>query len=410
MLVSAALLMVGLGHLPEIIKTLGHEVCDRVMRQAGERLREPVRGGAIARATDGQFSVFLAHANRQSAIATAFRIVEALAEPYREADLTLDLAPAVGIALAPAHGKQAGTLLRRAEVALIATLGLDEAVAVYEPATDPHRPERLSLMADLREAISRDDGITLHYQPKLNLRTGFLDSAEALVRWRHPVIGLVPPATFVALAEESGNIRKLTRWVLAAGIAQAARWQDAGVPLRLSLNISARDLDDVDLPRRVAELLAVHRIRPGGIVLEVTESAIMGKPDAAIAVLRRLAEQGVDLSIDDFGVGQSSFAYLRRLPVRELKIDRTFVTRLGSAREDRLIVRSIVELGHHLGYRVTAEGVDDPEALAFLSEVGCDHAQGYLIAEPLQSEAFEDLLASGNWPGRESGATRMVNA
>ena len=406
----AALLMVGLGHLPEIIKTLGHEVCDRVMRQAGERLQLPARGGAIARATDGQFSVFLPQANRQSAIATAFRIVEALAEPYREADLTLDLAPAVGIALAPVHGAQAGALLRRAEVALIATLGMDEAVAVYDPAIDPHRPERLSLMADLREALARDEGITLHYQPKLNLRTGVIDCAEALVRWRHPLLGMVPPATFVPLAEESGNVRRLTRWVLAAGIAQAARWQDAGLSMRLSLNISARDLDDADLPRRVAELLAGHRIRPGGIVLEVTESAIMGKPDAAIAVLRRLAEQGVDLSIDDFGVGQSSFAYLRRLPVRELKIDRTFVTRLGNAREDQLIVRSIVELGHHLGYRVTAEGVDDPAALTFLAEVGCDHAQGYLVARPMEADALEGLLAAGDWPGREFGANRVVRA
>lgn len=404
----AALLMVGLGHLPEIIKTLGHEVCDRVMRQAGERLREPVRGGSIARATDGQFSVFLPAANRQAAIAAAFRIVEALSEPYREAELTLDLAPVVGIALAPVHGGRAGTLLRRAEVALIATLGSDEAVAVYDPGTDPHRPERLSLMADLREAIVRDEGIALHYQPKLNLGTGFIDSAEALVRWRHPVQGMVPPSTFVPLAEESGNVRRLTRWVLAAGIAQAARWQEAGLSIRMSLNISARDLDDADLPRRVAELLAVHRLRPGGIVLEVTESAIMGKPDAAIAVLRRLAEQGVDLSIDDFGVGQSSFAYLRRLPVRELKIDRTFVTRLGSAREDQLIVRSIVELGHHLGYRVTAEGVDDPVALAFLAEIGCDHAQGFLVAKPLEAEALEGFLAAGNWPGRELGSTRAM--
>jgi EAL domain-containing protein (putative c-di-GMP-specific phosphodiesterase class I) len=263
-------------------------------------------------------------------------------------------------------------------------------------------------MADLREAIVGDVGIALHYQPKLDLRSGFIDSAEALVRWRHPLLGPVPPATFVPLAEESGNVRRLTRWVLAAGIAQAARWQELGHALRLSINISVRDLDDNDLPRRVAELLAAHRLRPGAIALEVTESAIMGKPDAAIAVLRRLAEQGVDLSIDDFGVGQSSFAYLRRLPVRELKIDRTFVSRLGSAREDQLIVRSIVELGHHLGYRVTAEGVDDPKALAFLAEVGCDHAQGYLIAKPLDANAFDGFLAGGDWPGREFGERRAT--
>ena len=398
--VPAALLMVGLGSLPDIIKTLGHEVCDRLMRQTGERLRDLVRGGSLARATDGQFSVFLVQANRQAAVATAFRIIEALSEPYREADLTLDLAPAVGIALAPVHGMEAGTLLRRGEVALIATSGSDEPVAVYDPAIDPHRPERLSLMANLREAIAQDAGLELHYQPKLNLRTGLVDSAEALVRWRHPTQGMVSPATFVPLAEESGNIRRLTRWVLANGIAQAGRWQAAGQSLHVSLNVSARDLDDAELPRHVVELLTSHGIAPGGVVLEITESAIMGKPDAAIAVLRRLAEQGVDLSIDDFGVGQSSFAYLRRLPVRELKIDRTFVTRLGTSREDRLIVRSIVELGHHLGYRVTAEGVDDPKALAFLAEVGCDHAQGFLIAKPLTVEAFDAFLAAGEWPGR----------
>ena len=406
----AALLMVVLERLPEIIKTLGHEVCDRAMRHAGESLQEPTRGGVIARATDGQFSVFLPQTNRQAAIATAFRIVEALSEPYREDDFILDLAPAVGIALAPTHGDHAGELLRRAEVALIATRGADEPVAVYDPGTDPHRPDRLSLMADLRDALTHDQGLELHYQPKLNLHNGHIDCAEALVRWRHPRLGMVSPATFVPLAEESGNVRKLTRWVLAAGIAQAGRWQEAGLGLRLSLNISARDLDDNDLPRRVAELLSIHRVNAGSIVLEVTESAIMGKPDAAIAVLRRLAELGVDLSIDDFGVGQSSFAYLRRLPVRELKIDQTFVRHLGDAREDQLIVRSIVDLGHSLGYHVTAEGVEDSAGLMQLAGMGCDHGQGYLIARPMDAAAFEAFLAAGQWPGRELGESRVANA
>lgn len=399
----AALLMVVLERLPEIIKTLGHDVCDRVMRHAGACLREPARGGVVARATDRQFVVFLPQTNRQAAIATAFRLVEALSEPYREEGLILDVAPAVGIALAPAHGRKAGDLLRRAEVALIATRGNDEPVAVYDPDTDPHRPERLSLMADLRDALAHDQGLELHYQPKLNLRNGRVDGAEALVRWRHPRLGMVSPATFVPLAEESGNIRKLTRWVLATGIAQAGRWQQAGLVLRLSLNMSARDLDDNDLPRRVAELLAIHRVNPGNIVLEVTESAIMGKPDAAISVLRRLAELGVDLSIDDFGVGQSSFAYLRRLPVRELKIDQTFVRHLGAAREDQLIVRSIVELGHHLGYHVTAEGIEDHAGLMQLAGIDCDHGQGYLIARPMDGTSFEAFLAAGQWPGRELG-------
>ena len=178
--------------------------------------------------------------------------------------------------------------------------------------------------------------------------------------------------------------------------------------MRLSINVSARDLDDPELPRRVAELLSIHRVAPGSLVLEITESAIMGKPDAAIAVLRRLAEQGIDLAIDDFGVGQSSFAYLRRLPVRELKIDKTFVARLGHVREDQLIVRSIVELGHHLGYRVTAEGVDDEAALSWLASIGCDHAQGFLIGHALDEPQFDAFMAAGAWPGRRAGPVQAV--
>jgi len=389
----AALLMVGLGRLPEIIKTMGHTVSDRLMHDAGERLRGPAAGGLIARATDTQFSIFLPANGKSEAIATAFRIIDAMAEPYRESDLALDLAPAVGIALSPEHGAEAGTLLRRAEVALISALGSEEPIVVYDPATDPHRPERLSLMGDLREALDHGQ-LELHYQPKLNLATGRIDGAEGLVRWRHPTMGQIPPDAFIALAEETGNIRRLTRWALAAGIAQAKRWAATDRAIRVSINVSARDLDDADLPRRVAELLGLHGVSPERIVLEVTESAIMGKPDAAIDVLRRLADQGIELAIDDFGVGQSSFAYLRRLPVRELKIDKTFIDHLTEARADQTIVRSIVELGHNLGYRVTAEGVDDMRVLDYLSSIGCDHAQGYLIAKAMTDAAFDAFLAS----------------
>ena len=387
----SALLMVGLGRVPEIIKTMGHAVSDRLMRDAGERLSAPSDEGLVARATDTQFSIFLPASDKTEAIASAFRIVDALAEPYRESDLALDLAPAVGIALSPAHGVEASTLLRHAEVALIAALGSEEPIVVYDPATDPHRPERLSLMGDLREALDHGQ-LELHYQPKLNLASGLIDGAEGLVRWKHPTLGLVPPDAFIALAEETGNIRRLTRWALTAGIAQAKRWSTTDRAIRVSINVSARDLDDSDLPRRVVELLAIHHVLPESIVLEVTESAIMGKPDAAIDVLRRLADHGIELAIDDFGVGQSSFAYLRRLPVRELKIDKTFIDHLTEARADQTIVRSIVELGHNLGYRVTAEGVDDMRALDYLSSISCDHAQGYLIARALTDAAFDDFL------------------
>ena len=188
--------------------------------------------------------------------------------------------------------------------------------------------------------------------------------------------------------------------MLAAGIANAREWAVSGKRLRLSLNLSARDLEDVDLPRRIGELLAVHAVAPEMILLEITESAVMGKPEAAIRVLQRLADQGIDLAIDDFGVGQSSFAYLRRLPVRELKIDKSFLLKLAQGAEDRTIVGSIVELGHRLGYRVTAEGVTDQTTLDYLGQIGCDHAQGFFIARAMPAEAFDAFLAESVWSRR----------
>ncbi len=392
----AALLMIGLRRVPEITKTMGHAISDRLMREAGERLRRLVGEDCVARATDLEFSVFLPRDSEAEAIACAFRLVDALSVPYREDDLTLDLAPAVGIALAPLHGNQASALLRRAGVALIAALASEEPIVVYDAATDPHRPERLSLMGDLRVALDHSQ-LQLHYQPKLNLRSRRIDAAEGLVRWQHPRLGNVPPDAFIALAEETGNIRQLTRWALAAGIAQAQRWNSGGQHVQVAINVSARDLDDADLPRRVTELLAVHRVAATSILLEVTESAVMANPDAAIQTLHQLAGLGIELAIDDFGVGQSSFAYLRRLPVHELKIDRIFIERIADAQADRAIVRSIVELGHHLGHRVTAEGVENAEALDFLSSVGCDHAQGYLISRALPADQFDVFVTNSGW-------------
>jgi EAL domain-containing protein (putative c-di-GMP-specific phosphodiesterase class I) len=264
---------------------------------------------------------------------------------------------------------------------------------LYRPEIDPHRPALLSLMSDLRLGLQRDE-LRLLYQPKLEIGGNRICGAEALVRWNHPKRGTVPVESFVNLAEETGNIQHLTRWALQTGVAEAAAWRDAALSVRVSINLSVRDLVDAALPQRVADLLDACHLPARSLVLEVTESAIMGEPDAAIAVLRRLDAQGIELAIDDFGVGQSSLIYLRRLPVREIKIDKAFVLRLAHSPDDQTIVRSVIELGHNLGYRVTAEGVEDAASLAILRDFGCDHAQGYHIARPLEAAAFRQFACA----------------
>ncbi|PWK93066.1 putative bifunctional diguanylate cyclase/phosphodiesterase [Fulvimonas soli] len=383
-----ALLLVGLARLPDIIKTMGHALFDRLMCDAAGRIRRVAAGAYVARVTDTQFVLWLAGIARAEAVAVAMRVLDTLGEPYQEPDVSIDRLPSVGIAMAPPDGNQAGVLLRHAEVAQYEASGSASALGFYEADTDPHRPERLSLMSELREALD-GNGLVLHYQPKLALATRRVDGAEALVRWPHPRGGMVPPDAFIGMAEDTGNIQRLTRWALATAIAQARRWTDHGLPLQVAVNLSSRDLEDADLPGRIAALLAIHAVPAERLTVEVTERAVIGEPDAAIGVLRRLADQGVGVAIDDFGVGQSAFAYLRRLPVSELKIDRMFVKQLATDPGDQTIVRSLVELSHKLGYRVTAEGVESQGALDYLASIGCDHAQGYFIAGALETAAFE---------------------
>jgi diguanylate cyclase (GGDEF)-like protein len=392
-----ALLSIGLGQLHDAIKTVGHDLGDRLLRDAARRLQQALSNGMVGRVSDISFVLWLPDADADGAGAAAAQLISLFQEPYQEAEVAIDAGAAVGIALFPNHGTAVGALVQHADVALYAALGSEDSIAIYNPLTDPHRPEQLSLMSELRESLERGD-LFLAYQPKLDLSAGRIGGAEALTRWHHAKRGPMPPDSFIGLAEQTGNIRRLTRWAISSGIDQAARWASRGLGLRLAVNLSVRDLGDADLPNRIAGLLDRHGLAPQAIMLEVTESAIMGEPDAAIAVLRRLADQGIDLAIDDFGVGQSSFAYLRRLPVRELKIDKAFVLKLAESPEDRTIVRSIVELGHRLGYGVTAEGVEDAAALEFLTAIGCDHAQGYFIGRPLAVGAFDESLRTARWP------------
>lgn len=388
---KGALLMVGLTRVPEIIKTMGHALCDRLMRDAGERIRRVAAEAYLARTSDTQFMLWLSRADQATAAAAARCIVDMLNEPYQETDVSIDRLPSVGIAMAPVDGSHASTLLRHAEVAQFAASGSASALSFYDAATDPHRPERLSLMGDLRDALDRDS-LLLHYQPKLDLANQRVDGAEALLRWNHPRRGWIPPDEFIGMAEDTGNIQRVSRWVLASALVQAQQWIERGLPLHIAVNLSTRDLEDAELPARVSGLLSIHHVPAACLTVEVTERAVIGEPDTAIRILRRLAEQGIGIAIDDFGVGQSTFAYLRHLPVSELKIDQMFVKHLATDMNDRIIVRSIVDLSHQLGYRVTAEGVEDQGALEYLASIGCDHAQGYFISRALPADAFAGFV------------------
>ncbi len=399
-----ALLIVGLARLQQIVNTVGREIGDRVLHDAGNRLAGLIAeaGGRdlpLGAVGERSFAVFVPALDERGAHTWADRIVRHFDRPYLEGDLTIDSAVAVGIALAPVHGTTSSELLLHADVALLMALGHETHVAIYDPATDPHRPDHLSLMSDLREALDQN-ALQLFYQPKLDLLAGRISGVEALIRWRHAKRGFVPPDAFIGLAEETGNIQHLTRWVLENGLAQAAAWRQAGLALKISLNLSVHDLSDEKLPERIGALLATHDVPADYLVLEVTESAIMGKPDTAIAVLRRLANQGIALSVDDFGVGQSSLNYLRRLPVSELKIDKSFVLKLADMPDDRTIVRSVIELGHRLGYGVTAEGIEDEDSLALLTAYGCDFGQGYHIGKPMPADVFNRYLADARWRGK----------
>ncbi len=398
---GGAVIAIGLVRLQEVANTVGREIADHLMRDAGARLGGVAGISELGCIGERTFAGFAWGLDQVQAMQLGQQIIEGFDLPYREGDLTIDAAAAVGIALVPAHGTEPLRLLRHAEVALQSALVAESRLVIYDPAADPHRPDRLSLMSELRDSLEQGH-LQLYYQPKLDLEAGEVGGAEALVRWIHPRRGFVPPDLFIGLAEETGNIQRLTRWALDSGIAQAARWHAMGYALRISINLSVRDLSDPDLPKYVADRLATYALAPEYLVLEVTESAIMGEPDAAIAVLRELANTGIALSIDDFGVGQSSLAYLRRLPVKELKLDKTFILKLAGSQADRAIVRAVTELGHNLGYKVTAEGVEDEETLYALRYLGCDFAQGYHLAKALPVPQFEVFLRESRW-----GAKRL---
>jgi diguanylate cyclase (GGDEF)-like protein len=387
-----AVLIVDLNRFKEINDTLGHSIGDALLGEIGPRLAAVLRpADTVARFDGDAFSLLLPATDCEYARTVADRVLGALREPFDVGELSVIVDASVGIACYPAHGEDAETLVQHADVAMSLAKENRRDQGVYDPSTDPYDPDRLLLIGDLRRAIA-DDELELHYQPKFTTRELRLAGVEALVRWRHPVRGLVPPGDFIPLAEHTGAIRPLTLLVLRKAARQWRVWHGEGLEITIAVNLSVANLLDGELIDDIACILAEEQVAVGGLELEITESTVMTDPERATAMLERLSSMGIRLSIDDYGTGHSSLAYLRRLPVHELKIDRSFVQHLASDDEDLQIVRSTIDLAHGLGLRVVAEGVEDAESFALLQEHGCDLAQGFHLGRPVPAELLLDQL------------------
>ncbi|HTE59238.1 MAG TPA: bifunctional diguanylate cyclase/phosphodiesterase, partial [Solirubrobacteraceae bacterium] len=399
---DAAVVVVDLAGFADVNDALGHHAGDSVLRAVAQRLVKAAGHGELVARTGGDAFAIVCDAGRAEAVVGGLEA--ALEPPIAVGGLEIDVRAVAGIACAPAES--AGALLREADVALRAAKARRVRWVRFDPAMSVDAADRLALAPELRRAIGADE-LVLHYQPKLDLRTGRLAGVEALVRWDRPGHGLMPPDAFIGLAEHTGLIRPLTSWVLQAAAAEQARWARDGLLVTVAVNLSARALH-MGVVEEVAGLLA----RGADLELEVTESAAMHDPEDSLAVLERLAALGVRLSVDDFGTGHSSLAYVARLPVVELKIDRTFVVAgLDGETANRSIVATTIELGRRLGLRVVAEGVEDDATLASLRALGCDHAQGYGIARPMPAAAVPGWVAAlGQSAGTISRSSTSKNS
>jgi len=379
-----ALFLLDLDRFKEVNDTLGHPAGDALLEVVARRLVGAVRPeDTVARLGGDEFAVLLPDIEHPNdAIEVAGRIKTALAEPFMLEGVLMDVDVSIGIALCPQHGDEAEVLMRRADVAMYVAKGEQTGIEVYDVARDPNSPARLGTVTALREALDQGQ-LELHYQPKVSLADGTVVGVEALVRWQHPVRGLVPPDEFVPLAERTGLVHRLTAFVLREALDQVTEWWAHGLQVPVAVNVSMRDLQETDLAGLVAAELDAHHLPPTALVLEVTESVLAQDPGRAVATLRELADLGVSSSLDDFGTGYSSLLLLERLPVAEIKIDRSFVRRLDEEGGDPAMVRSIVGFAHGLGLSVVAEGVETSAAWKLLREMGCDVAQGYRVARPM---------------------------
>jgi diguanylate cyclase (GGDEF)-like protein len=389
--------LMDLDRFKEVNDTLGHDVGDELLREVGRRLKEQVRtGDTVARLGGDEYVILLHEVNEKNLPVVAQKILQALDKPFHWGDQSIDLGASLGVSLYPVHGDNPGSLVRCADIAMYTAKRARKGYVLYAPEQERTTLSDLSLKSELREAIQQNQ-LVLHYQPKIDHRTRLVAGLEALVRWNHPQRGFLSPDKFVPLAEEEGLIGALTNWVLETSLAELAGLHAQGWRLGMAVNLSARSLHDMNLPAAISAALEQSGVSAADLTLEITESAVMANPSDGLAILTELDRIGVTLAIDDFGTGHSSLAYLKRLPVDELKIDKSFVMDMEADDHDAVIVRSTIELAHNLGLKVTAEGVETEDAWDTLTVLGCDRSQGFLMSRPLPAKELSTWLRESRW-------------
>jgi len=401
---SFALIAMDLDRFKEINDTLGHHMGDEVLVQVASRTRACLReSDTVARMGGDEFTLLLPTVTQiEGAEAVAKKILTAFKEPLDIGGKHLDIGASLGIVMFPQHGEDADKLLREADVAMYNAKRSHGGFKVYSPELDQNADDRLTLQADLRRAIANTE-LVLHYQPKIDFHTDRISGVEALVRWQHPTRGLIYPDKFIPLAETNGLIKPLTYAVLRMALRQCEIWDKAGLPFSVAVNISAINIQDSEFPDQVAALLKETTVPATRLELEVTETAVMTEPVRAVECIKKLRVLGVQVAIDDFGTGYSSMAYLKELLVAKIKIDKSFVKDMAANHHDAVIVRSTVELGHNLGMKVIAEGVENQVVWDKLKALGCDSAQGYYMGRPVAADKFTEWLRHSRW-GLAQGA------
>jgi diguanylate cyclase (GGDEF)-like protein len=394
---QVALLFIDLDRFKELNDTFGHQAGDTVLREVGERFVDAVRASdTVARLGGDEYAVLIPlAADREEAVMVGRRVLASLQEPFTIEGESAFIEASIGIVVCPEHGEDVQTLMRRADVAMYAAKRGGSGLQVYEQDKDLHSPSAIGLAGDLRHSVERGE-LRLHYQPIVDLLTGHCVGVEALCRWQHPTRGMVMPATFIPLAEENGFIRQIGLWTLREALSVIGGPSGAGVPI-MSVNLSMRNLRGTDLAANLAEMIERAGVPATRLKIEITETAMMTDAEHTFAVLSELQRMGIRLSIDDFGTGYSSLAYLQRLPVDDIKVDRSFVLNMLKNSSDEAIVRSTIELAHNLGLRAIAEGVEDQGTLDRLRALGCDRAQGFYMGLPMSLADLGQWLSTSEW-------------